>query len=187
MPTLWDKVNMTKSMQNKKNIGKSGTIFPTQSQDYMKFLNNEIQRLRQSGQAVDYSVKDLYNNLVGKLSDATDEAIEKVLAVSGYKDLRLQYSSLKSAEKEILGAANKFLRQQGGQGGGITHPIINIWSLEEFLQGGADALMGNVAGATRNTMRALLIKSAGKLSDYFKSPDKRIPMMFKLLQKYSPK
>ena len=170
-----------------KSINASGNISPSQSQDYMRFLNDEVKRLRDSGRAIDYSVKDLYNNLISKLGEATDDAIEKALTLSGYKDARLKYSYLRAGEKEILGAANKFLRQQGGQGGGVIHPIVNLWSIEEILKGGVQTLMGNPLGGAKSIGQAGLIKWASKLTDYFKSPDKRIIQMFKLLQKYSPK
>ena len=166
-------------------IKTAGTINPTQAEDYMKFLNSEVQRLRQSGQAVDYSVKDLYSNVLNKLNDATDSAIEKALNQSGYRDLRKQYSSLKSAEKEILGGANKFLRQQGGGGSGFVHPIVNLWSVEELLQAGGHAFTGNIGGAVSNLGRAATVKWSSKIVDFFRNPDKRIPQMFQLLKKYS--
>ena len=186
--TLEIKPELLKKLNSEyKAIKAKGTMSPVEAEDYMKYLNSEIQRMRTAGQAVDYSVKDLYSSLTNKLSTATDDAIEKALEIGGYKLERMKYSALKSTEKEVLGAANKFLRQQGGQGGGITHPIINIWSLEELLQGGIQALTGNIIGAGHNITRAALIRTAGKLSDYFKNPDKRIMQMFELLQKYSQK
>jgi len=160
------------------NIKSTGTIFPTEAENYMKFLNGEVQRLRQSGQAVDFSVKDLYSNLLGKLNDATDDVIEKTLEQAGYRAQRQQYSALKTAEKEILSAANKFLRQEGGQGGGIVHPIVNLWSIEEVLQGA-------VTGQPQKIVQAGLIKSASKIVDFMKNPDRRISQIFKLLKQQS--
>lgn len=161
-----------------------GVTNPSRLEQFMAAINKtELPRLRQSGQAVDYSIKDLYNNLMPKLSEASDNIIEQTLEKSGYKEYRKQYSSLKSAEKEVLGSANKYLRSEAGQGGGVSHPLINLWSLEEVLQGGGKILTGNPVGGMKDLGKATLIKGASKIIDHFRSPDRKITKMFELLDK----
>lgn len=168
--------NLDKALEETANRIKAvKTASPTQSEEYMKYLNNEIQRLRNSGKAVDYSVKDLYSNLIIKLGDKTDDVIEQTLSKSGYKEQRLVYSALKSAEKEMIGAANNFLRT--GQGGkGLVHPIVNLWTLKDILQGIATGKQAEIG-------HGILIKTSSKILDYFTNPDRRIPQMFQLLKK----
>lgn len=155
---------------------------PTRAEEFMKSLNKELQSFRNSGQAVDYSVIDFKNNLIHTLNKATDDAIENTLSQSGYSAQRAKYRALKSAEKEMIGAANKFLKQEAG-GGGIAHPIVDFWSLEEFMYGGGQMLMGNVAGGAKTMARGALLKTASKISDYFRSPDKSMREMYKLIGK----
>lgn len=157
---------------------------PKRAEEFMKSLNKELQSFRNSGQAVDYSVIDFKNNLIHTLNKATDDAIEKTLSQSGYSAQRAKYAALKSAEKEMIGAANKFLKQEAG-GGGIAHPIVDFWSLEEFMYGGGQMLMGNVAGGAKTMARGALLKTASKFSDYFRSPDKAMKKMYELIGKSS--
>lgn len=163
------------------NIKVVGRVTPKESEEYMKWLFSETQRLKNSGQAVDYSVKDLYSNLLGKLNEQTDATIEKTLEQGGYKDLRSQYASLKSAEKEIIGAANKHLRTEGK--GGSSHPFVDLWSLEDVLQGAGDMATGDMRTGASKIARGTIIKGASKLSDYMRNPDRRIPQMFELIGK----
>ena len=164
-------------------IKKVGEIDPTQAQDYLKYLNDQIQTLRKSGQAVDFSKKDLLNSLRYKLAEETDNVIEKTLGQSGYGEARKQYSDLRGAQKEILAAANKYYRQNAG--GGFIHPIIDLWSLEEVLQSAGHAIAGNPLGATLNLGRAVTIKGASKIVDFMRSPDRKIRQMYELAAKYS--
>ncbi len=167
------------------NVKKIGITTPSRAEAYMKYLNTEVQRLRQSGQAVDFSVKDLYSSLLPELNSATDSAIEQALSKGTYSAYRKQYGALKSAEKEVLGSANKYLRTEGGRG--MSHPIVNLWSVEELLHGGARMAMGDVAGGAQAVARGGLIKGASKIVDHFTSPDSKITKMFELLGKRAPK
>lgn len=160
-----------------------GQVNPTQAESYLKFLNQEISRLRQSGQAVDYSIKDLYSKLAPRLNVAMDDTIEKALSQSGYGAYRKQYAALKSGEKEILRAANKHLAQKGGQGG-LFKPITDIWSLEELLQAGGHAATGNAAAAGGSLLKAAALRTAGAVNKYFRNPDRKIQKMFELAGKY---
>ena len=91
-----------------------------------------------------YALKDFYRNFQEKLSEQTDKTIEETLEKSGYKAYRQQYAQLKSAEKEIVNAANKYNRTVGA--GGVSHPFVNLWSLEDAMQGVAEGAMGNPVG-----------------------------------------
>ncbi len=166
------------------NANKIGITTPTRAEQYMKSLNNELINFRRSGQAVDYSVVDFKNNLIRHLNDATESTIEDTLSKSGYGDLRDQYAALKSSEKEILASANKSLRQQGGQGLGMAHPIANFWSLEQLIKGGAKAFMGDTAGAVKDVVQSGIIKGTIKTLEYMNSPDRKIAKMFELLKSY---
>jgi len=166
-----------------KKIKDVGSINPTQSQEYLKYLNDQIQSLRKSGQAVDFSRKDLLNSLRYNLAEKTDNVIEETLGQAGYKEARKQYSDLRGAQSEILAAANKYLRQQGG-GGGFIHPIVNLWSLEEILQSAGQSLVGNIPAATGSLARAAAVKSASKIVDFMRSPDRKIAQMYELASKY---
>lgn len=165
-----------------KAVRKIRTTNPTRAEEYMKSLNDELKTFRQSGQAVNYSVIDFKNNLIHTLNQATDDAIERTLSQSGYSAQRAKYAALKSAEKEMIGAANKFLKQEAG-GGGIAHPIVDFWSLEEFMYGGGQMLMGNVSGGAKTMARSVLLKTASKVSDYFRSPDRAMKKMYELIGK----
>lgn len=159
------------------------TTNPTRAEEYMKSLNDELKTFRQSGQVVNYSVIDFKNNLIHTLNQATDDAIEKALSQSGYSAQRAKYSALKSVEKEMIGAANKFLKQEAGGGGGIAHPLVDFWSLEEFMYGSGQMLMGNVSGGAKTMARGALLKTASKVSDYFRSPDRSMKKMYELIGK----
>ena len=165
------------------NIRRLGSTTPTRAEEFMESLNKELRSFRNSGQAVDYSVIDFKNNFIHKLNQATDDVIEKTLSQSGYSAQRAKYSALKSAEKEMIGAANRFLKQESG-GGGIAHPIVDFWSLEEFMYGGGQMLMGNVSGGAKTMAKGALLKTASKVSDYFRSPDRAMKKMYELAGKY---
>lgn len=165
------------------NVRRIGTTTPTRAEEFMKSLNKELQSFRNSGQAVEYSTIDFKNNLIHRLNQATDEAIERTLSRSGYSAHRAKYAALKSAEKEMIGAANKFLKQQAGEGG-IAHPIVDFWSLEELMYGGGKMLLGDIRGGANTIGRGVLLKTASKLSDYFKSPDRAMKKMYELVGKY---
>ena len=165
-----------------KAVRKIKTTNPTRAEEYMKSLNDELKTFRQGGQAVNYSVIDFKNNLIHTLNQATDDAIEKALSQSGYSAQRAKYAALKSAEKEMIGAANRFLKQESG-GGGIAHPIVDFWSLEEFMYGGGQMLMGNVSGGAKTMAKGALLKTASKVSDYFRSPDRAMKKMYELIGK----
>jgi hypothetical protein len=175
--------NLAVSLEKEANDIKSfGSINPSQAQDYLKSLNDKIKVLYKSNVPVDYSVKDLLSNLRFKLANETDNVIESTLNKSGYKDLRKQYADLRGSQNEILGSANKYLRQAGGQSG--THPIVDLWSLEELMQSGGHLLTGNPLAAAGNLGRAAAIKASSKLLDFMRSPDKKISQMYELAQKY---
>lgn len=177
---------LLKSLQQEAtNVSQIGTTTPSRAQQYMASLNKELSPMFNKGQAVDYSVLDFKKNLVNHLNDATESAIEDTLNEPGYGALRDQYAALKSSEKEIIGSANKYLRQQGGQGGGISHPIVNLWSIEQLMEGGGHLLTGNPAGAAASLGRAAIIKGASKVADFLKDPDMKISKMFDLLKKYN--
>lgn len=163
-------------------VRKIKTTNPTRAEEYMKSINNELKTFRQSGKVVNYSVIDFKNNLIHTLNKATDDAIEKTLSQSGYSAQRAKYAALKSAEKEMIGAANKFLKQEAG-GGGIAHPIVDFWSLEELMYGSGQMLMGNVSGGAKTMARGALLKTASKVSDYFRSPDRAMKKMYELVGK----
>ncbi len=91
---------------------------------------------------------------------------------------------LKSAEKEIFNGANKYNRTVGA--GGPSHPFVNLWSLEDALQGLEQMATGNVPGGLMRMGRGVAIKGASKLSDHLLSPDRRIPAMFDLISKHAP-
>jgi hypothetical protein len=131
-----------------------------------------------------YALKDFYRNFQEKLSEQTDKTIEETLEKSGYKAYRQQYAQLKSAEKEIVNAANKYNRTVGA--GGISHPFVNLWSLEDAMQGVAEGAMGNPVGGAFKIARGAAIKGASKLSDHLMSPDRRISEMFRLISKHAP-
>lgn len=154
-------------------------ISPSESQEYMKYLNSEVQRLRSSGQAVDFSTKDLYSNLLHHLNEETDSAIEKSLDKGGYRDLRRQYGALKSSEKEIINSANKYIRT----GGNSSHYLTNLWSLEDAMQGLGEMATGHPAVGASRMASGAAIKGASKLMDYMKSPDRKITEIFNLISK----
>jgi hypothetical protein len=169
---------------NELKIGKTN---PTRAQVHMQSLNDDVKASYNSGNAVHYSVIDFKRSLLNHLNEATETSIEDALNKSGYGALRDKYAALKSTEKEILGAANKYLKQQGGQGGGIAHPLVNLWSIEEGMQAAGHAMTGNLPAAGASLFRSAAIKTASKIADFLKNPDNKIPKMFKLLEKYEGK
>lgn len=169
---------------NELKIGKTN---PTRAQVHMQSLNDDVKASYNSGNAVHYSVIDFKRSLLNHLNEATETSIEDALNKSGYGALRDKYAALKSTEKEILGAANKYLKQQGGQGGGIAHPLVNLWSIEEGMQAAVHAMTGNLPAAGASLFRSAAIKTASKIADFLKNPDNKIPKMFKLLEKYEGK
>lgn len=164
-------------------LSKLGYISPTKAQDYLTFYNKQIKLMRNTGTTVDQSMNDLYSAIVNNLNKATDETITKTLEQSGYSQLRKQYGSLLSTEKELLKAANAQLRYEAGKGSTIAHPIGNLFALEHILEGGADVLTGNAGKAVSNVSRAALTKAAMKLNDHFRNPDRKIADMFKEVSK----
>lgn len=157
-----------------KNANIKSEMTPTEAQQALAYLNNQVKGLRDNGQAVDYTIKDFLDTVRYKLSDATDEAIQGAIDQSGYKDLRYKYANLKSMEKEAIKAADSFMREQAGREAGVLHPIINIVSLEDMMAG---FIMNN----PQQIARGAGFKAVGKLYDFMKSPDRKIPEMFALL------
>lgn len=161
-------------------IKKQGQISPTDSEDFMKSLFEKIKAHRLSGDPTTYSMKDFYSNLQRNLGNETDNVISNTLEKHGYKDARREYAIAKSSEKEVLAAANKFLKDHG-QYQGVAHPITNIWALNDILHG---AVTGDVSGV----VRGVTVKSAIKLLDFMKNPDNKVRMIFDLAKKLpSPK
>lgn len=165
------------------NVRRIGSTTPTRAEEFMKSLNKELQSFRNSGQAVDYSVIDFKSNLIHRLNQATDDAVEKALSRSGYSAQRAKYAALKSAEKEMIGAANKFLKQEAGAGG-VVHPVVDFWSLEELMYGGGKMLLGDVKGGANTIGRGIGLQLVKKVNDYFKSPDRAMKQMYELAGKY---
>jgi hypothetical protein len=166
---------LLKSLQQEAiNVSKIGITTPIRAQEYMASLNKELAPLYSSGKGTDFSVLDFKRNLINHLNDATELTIENTLKKSGYGELRDQYAALKSSEKEIVNAANKYMRQQGGQGGGIAHPIVNLWSIEQVMESGGHLMTGNIAGAGLSLARAATIKMASKFADFLKNPDAKV-------------
>lgn len=163
-----------------------GQMSPSEAINHLKYLNDQIKPLYNSGNATDFSTKDLLSSIRYKLSEATDSAIEDNLGKSGFSQQRKQFSDVRAAEKEVVGSANKYYREIGGQGGGVTHPIVDLWTLKDLLQSGAHAITGNPVGAVANLGQAAAVKTASKLADFMKSPDRRISQMYKLASQYSP-
>lgn len=156
-----------------------GDISPAQAEEFMKSLFDDIKAVRQSGQPVDYSIKDFYSNLQRNLGNETDNVITNTLEKHGYKDARREYAIAKSSEKEVLAAANKFLKEHG-QYQGVAHPITNIWALNDILHG---AVTGDVSGV----VRGVTVKAASKLLDFMKNPDNKVKMIFDLARKIPSK
>jgi hypothetical protein len=144
----------------------------------MKTLFKDSQKLKESGDFTNYSMQDFYSNLQKNLSSKTDVAIEKTLSQSGYKLYRKQYAQLKSAEKELISSANKYIQTHGATGG-FTRPIVNLWSLEEALRGGVQ-MVTNPAAAPVTLGKAFLIKGTASILDFWRNPDRKISEMFKL-------
>lgn len=160
-------------------ISAKGFISPTQSETFMKSLFDDIKAVRQSGQPVDYSMKDFYSNLQKNLGNETDDVISNTLEKYGYKDARREYAIAKSSEKEILAAANKFIKEQG-KPEGVIHPITNMWALNDILH---SAITGNPSGI----VRGITVKTASKLLDFMKNPDNKVRMIFDLAKKIPSK
>lgn len=168
-------------LEEAKAVRKIKTTTPTRAEEFMASLNKELNTFRNSGRAIDYSVIDFKNNLIHTLNKATDDAVEKALSTSGYSAQRAKYAALKSAEKEMIGAANKFLKQESG--GGIAHSIVDFWSLEELMSGSGKMLIGDVSGGARTIGKGVLLKMTSKLNDYFRSPDRAMKKMYELIGK----
>jgi hypothetical protein len=75
------------------------------------------------------------------------------------------------------------MAQEAGKLGGVSHPISNLFSLEEALSGGADLITGQVGKAGAKFSRAAAIKISQKILDKFKNQDARLNKMYKMLNK----
>lgn len=160
---------------------------PSEAIGHLKFLNDQIKPLYNSGNAIDFSTKDLLSSIRYKLQEATDDAIENALGKSGFTSQRKQFSDLRAGEKEIVNSANKHARESIGKGGGVTHSIVDLWSLKDLLHSGGHAITGNPTGAAISLGQAAAIKTASKIQDFLRSPDRRIQQMYQLAAKYKVK
>lgn len=157
-----------------------GNVNPSEAQDYLRKLNADTKTLRNSANPIDNSSRDLYSNIIDELNTATDKSITDALGQGGYKAERAKYSALLSLEKQKIAAANRFIAQNSGKLGGVTHPISNLFSLENVIEGGLDIVTGNAQNSGGKFIRAGAIKTAQMIGDAFKNPDKRISNMYKL-------
>lgn len=164
--TKADDVVRIKSMVDK--FDELGNVSPTQVEGFLKSLYNDTKTLRESGQYQGFTLKDFYSNMYDELRGVTDDVISKTLDKSGYKHYRTQYAKLKGIEKQVQTGANKFVREQAKRGG-ITHPLVNLWSVEELLSG--------------NLLKAGTVKGASMIVDFFTNPDKKVQSMFKNVSK----
>ena len=147
-------------------------ISPTDAQDFLKTLRKDAQSLRESGQAVSFEMKDFHTNLYEGLRNATDKAIDSSLAKSGYSNSRGQYAQIVSGRKEAISAANAWIRQTAGKGGGVAHPIVNLFSIESIVSGLA------TGKPTQGIIKALYLQASKKILDWTISKDAQIKSMY---------
>jgi len=153
-------------VEDMKNVGE---MTPTQAQAFLKTMTKDVQKLRQSGDVAHFDLNDFRANLYSEVVMRTDKSVMDALGKAGYNYWRKQYGVLKGGEKEILSAANAQMR---GAGGGVTHPIANLFSLEAIGSGIAGGQTAAGFG------KASIIQGAVKIIDWMKSPDRRIKGMF---------
>lgn len=149
-------------LQEAKLIARQGKVTPKQAEEFMKTLYEDSQRLMQSGDFAQYSKKDFYKSLYGKIRASTDDAIEKSLGQSGYSYYRSQYAAVRKAEDAIKAGANKWLKhnQQGAVGS-----LADLWSVEELLSG--------------NVAKSITVKGTSEILKYLKNPDRKVSSIFK--------
>lgn len=174
---------ITKMQLEVDDLAKLGEITPTQAQDFLKTMTKDVVKQRNSGIPIDYDVMDFRTRLYTNLVNKTDDVIEATLDKSGFKSYRKDYAVLKSMDKEINAGANQYISKIAGKGGGITHPMINLFSLEAV---GSGLVSGNIL---QQGLKATIWKAAGKTLDYMVSKDRYIKPMFeraKKLKKVEP-
>lgn len=148
-------------------------VTPTQAQGFLKTLRKDAQALRESGQSAYFEMRDFHTNLYEALRDNTDSVIEATLQKSGYGHYRNQYKQIVSARKDMTNAANAFIRQETGRGFGVSHPIVNLFSIESIVSG---AVTGR---PTQGIIKAAYLQASKKILDWTVSRDAPIQGMYK--------
>jgi len=169
--SLTTKKSVVKDILKEVQLIKSrGKISPKQAEEFMKVLYEDSQRLMQSGDFAQYSKKDFYKNLYGKIRTATDDAIETSLGRSGYSHYRSQYAAVRKSEDAIKAGANKWIKHNNQ---GTVGSLADFWSIEEMLSG--------------QLGKALTIQGTKSILKYFKNPDRKVSSMFKNASKIQTK
>ena len=156
-------------------------VTPTQAQKYLKTMSKDAIKRRQSGTPIDFDMLEYRTNLYEGLVNNTDDVITKVLDKAGYKKARKEYALIKSGEKLDISAANEFLKQQRGAGGGVSHPIVNLFSVESIGSGIASGQ------PVQGFVKAGILQTSKKVMDWITSKDRPIKKVYENAKKLNAK
>jgi len=173
-----DLKNIMNKVDNKiEGLKELGDVTPTQAQEYLSTMTKQVVKRNEKNVIVDNSLDDFNTKLYSNIVDKTDSVIDKVLANNGYKKFRKDYALIKAGEKTDLTAANKWLSKEGGRGGGVAHPMVNLFSVEAIVSG---MMKGNPVGGLANAAKFQITK---KVLDFLTNSDRGMVDMYNNVRK----